>query len=228
MTGKNYIGQLYVACQQFAIVGVVVVLWSIPANTLRGDNLESNSPFIPDNFNARQQSNRPATTQPSSSVSDIEFRGVYSLGGKFQFSIYSKKSQRGEWVGLGDSGSSYQVTDFDEATNSIELTIDGKAENLFLRSPDNKPLPVQTASATPKITSAKQAAANRAAKAGNRRPVVRRRVIVPNRTASPSSQNPSQTPQSRRVPTARTPQNTKTQQDAEELLRELQKRKNPS
>ena len=214
-------------------VGTTALIIFVAASELclHGANLEDNSPFIPDNFNARQQAKKPTAKQPGSSALDFEFRGVYSLGGEYQFSIYNKKAQKGQWVSLGETGSSYQVTGFDEDSNSIELTIDGKTEEITLRAPDNKPIPVQTASATPKRSRAELAAANRAARAKQKRPVVRRRVIVPNRKVPAASQAQNQAkpvPQTPRFPANTQRRDYKPPRDAEELMKELQIRRSRS
>ncbi len=198
--------------------------------SLHGADLVDNSPFIPDNFNARQRAKKPTPKRPASAALEFEFRGVYSLGGEYQFSIYNKKQQKGEWVSLGETGSSFEVTGYDETSHSIQLSIDGKTEEITLRTPDNKPIPVQTT--RPGATKSRQelAAANRAARA-KKKPVVRRRVIVPNRKAPAASRANNQAkpaPQRPQFPGNTQRKNYKTPKEAEELLKELQNRRNRS
>ncbi len=196
-----------------------------------GANLVDNSPFIPDSFNARQQAKKPLPKKAASAVLEFEFRGVYSLGGEYQFSIYNKKSQKGEWVSLGESGSSFEVTSYDENSNSIQLNIDGKIEEMALRTPDNKPIPVQTARSGTTKSRKELAAANRAARAKKKKPVVRRRVIVPNRKAPAANQSKYQakpTHQRQQFPGNTQRKNYKTPKEAQDLLKELQNRRNRS
>lgn len=229
MTGSR-IEQLWGVCPQFTICILLVVLWAIPVVSIHGADLVENSPFIPDSFNARNRAKKPVSKQPASSALDIEFRGVYSLDGQYHFSIFNKKENKGEWVSLGEVGSTYQVTSFDEDSNSIQMSIDGKTEEITLRSPDNKPIPVQTTRTAPARSRQELAAANRAARA-KKKPVVRRRVIVPNRKAPAAGQNQNPAQPQRQGGQTRFPGNTqrsdyKTPKEAEELLKQLQARKN--
>lgn len=207
---------------------VAIVATSSPF--LGGADLVENSPFIPDSFNASQKSRKQVTKQPASSALDIEFRGVYSLDGQYHFSIFNKKQNKGEWVSLGETGSTYEVTGFDEDSNSIQLSIDGKTEEITLRAPDNKPIPVQTTATARTRTRQELAAANRAARA-KKKPVVRRRVIVPNRKVPAAGQTQTPAQPQRQGRQTRFPGNTqrsdyKTPKEAEELLKQLQARKN--
>ncbi len=210
----------------------LVIFMAASGSFLQGTDLVDNSPFIPDNFNARQKANKPQSNKPKTSGLEVEFRGVYSIDGEYHFSIYNKKDQKGEWVRLGETGATYEVTGYDEASNSIQLNIDGKNQEMTLRTPDNKPIPVQTANATPKKTRQELAAANRAARA-KKKPVVRRRVIVPNRKTTGANQSNNPTPAQPRRATPQFPNNRqrkdfKTPKQAEEILKELQNRKKQS
>ena len=222
---------LKVSIRHVVRMTALVAFIATSSPSMYGADLVDNSPFIPDNFNARQRAKKPTPKQPASAALEFEFRGVYSLGGEYQFSIYNKKLQKGEWVSLGETGSSYEVTGYDEASNSIQLSIDGKTEEITLRTPDNKPIPVQTASTGPAKSRQELAAANRAARAKKKKPVVRRRVIVPNRKAPAASQAKNQAkpaPQRSRFPANAQRRDSKTPKEAEELLKELQKRRSRS
>ena len=210
------------AVRTSALVAFIAVTGSFLQGA--GANLVDNSPFIPDNFKARQKAKKPPPKKPANTALEFEFRGVYSLGGEYQFSIYNKKEQKGEWVSLGETGSSFQVTGYDEASHSIQLNIDGKTEEIALRTPDNKPIPVQTMATGTAKTRQELAAANRAARAKKKKPVVRRRVIVPNRKAPAASQAKNR---AQAKPAAQR-KGYKRPQEAEELLKELQKRRNRS
>ena len=200
------------------------------ATHLVGSNLVDNSPFIPDGFSASKRSDKK-TQQNRKSVPtrDIELRGVYSINGEYHFNIYNKKDRKGEWMGLNDPSSAYRILRFDEDTSSIQITLDGETEELSLKEPDNKPLPVRTASiqapsgdrrnasraSTPTATRAQ----TRQETDTDRSPVVRRRVIVPNREGG-RNKNRSSNSRTQRPP-RRGP--AKPPQNAQDLINNLQR-----
>ena len=190
---------------------LLLLLLSLP---LTASNLVDNSPFIPEGFNASSSEKKTQSKQQNVATRNLEFRGVYSLDGEYHFNIYNKKDQMGEWVRLNDPGAEYRVLRFDEATTSVQLNLDGETEEIFLKERDNKPLPVQLATTG---NPANRNARNTGSRASNRRsgrqPVVRRRVIVPNRQSGNNSNvNRRQT---RSQKTRVTPQN------ADQLIKDL-------
>ena len=196
---------------------ILLFLLSLP---LTASNLVDNSPFIPEGFNASSGEKKTQSKQQSVATRDLEFRGVYSLGGEYHFNIYNKKDQMGEWVRLNDPGAEYRVLRFDEATTSVQLNLDGETEEIFLKERDNKPLPVQLATTgNPGNRNARNVAGGRNTgnRASNRRsgrqPVVRRRVMVPNREGGSNSNAASR--QTRSQKTRVTPEN------ADQLIKDL-------
>ncbi len=215
-------------CGHRFIAGLLLISGAVP---LAGSNLIDNSPFIPDGFNASKGSEKKKQqNRKSVATRDIELRGVYSINGEYHFNIYNKKAQKGEWMRLNDPSSTYRILRFDEDTSSIQINLDGETEELSLKEPDNKPLPVRTASTkAPRgnrrgATNASTATRtqSRQGTARNRSPVVRRRVIVPNREGGGNSGR-SSTSRNRSTP-RQAP--SKPPQNAQDLINNLQKNQN--
>lgn len=205
----------------FLVAGLLFCLAAVFPVSVYGNNLVENSPFIPNGFRAG-----PAPTEkprePNPVMREIEFRGVYAISGEYQFNIYNKRDQKGEWVGLNDPRSSYRILSFNEENNSIQLETDGEEEQLYLKAPDNKPLAVQTA---PDTTPAAPAAApsrpnnpritqrGSSSSGSDQKPVVRRRVVVPNRSRTSQSNTNTTQPS--------TTQRQQRQQNAQEIINQL-------
>jgi hypothetical protein len=202
---------------------VVVAALSIFGSSLSGSSLIENSPFIPEGFKANQRDTRKDTAKTDLAVRDIELRGIYSLDAEFYFNIFNKSAQKGDWVRLNDPNSSYRVIRFDEASNRIQINLDGKTEELYLRKPDNKPLPVKTAPAVAP-TSPNQARAANTNNARSRRgntPVVRRRVITPNRNRNARAPQRTQRTTGNQNQSKQQQNQQNAPRTGEELLRQL-------
>jgi len=109
--------------------------------------LAERSPFLPPGFtpprNAPTAANR-ATQGPSRDTRQLQFKGVYQLGGQYFFNIFDQRENKGSWVGLREGGADFLVTEFDESSGEIELDVDGIPLSLSLATPSDNPIPVQT------------------------------------------------------------------------------------
>ena len=153
-------------------------------------NLESNSPFLPHGYNKPKPTPPPkpvAQPQVNGPLSkEIEFRGVVQLQGNYEFSLFSKKDNRGYWIAENGSQEGIKVSNFDRDNMRITVTRNGRIEQLTLLSSTDKPLPVvrtrpTTAKApkTPKIPGLKSSTNK---KPSSSRSVPRRRVILPKKS----------------------------------------------
>ena len=172
-------------------------------------NLVENSPFIPDGFDTSKANQAvQKKNAPGVATRDLEFRGVYSLNGTYYFNIYNKKDQKGSWLSLEEGNDAYSVLEFAEESNSLSISIDGEVEELALKTPSDKPIPVQTKSRSSARTRQRSNVTRRSSgtsAARKRQPVVRRRVVVPTQRSARQSGNTK--------PSVPNPRNTETNEN---------------
>lgn len=108
---------------------VVSILTILAAATAAGASMESlreRSPFVP-----------PSTSQPAggevNALSSFELTGILSVGGKPQFSVRDTSTNRGFWLGLGETQDGLTVRSYDEASSSVVLEGRGARRNLVIR-----------------------------------------------------------------------------------------------
>jgi hypothetical protein len=86
--------------------------------------ISTDSPFIPKNGQAVAA---PAENTP------IELRGVMTAPDGVHFAIYEPATQKGNWVKLGEAGSTYVVRSYDEANTSVAVEYQGRLQTLTLK-----------------------------------------------------------------------------------------------
>jgi hypothetical protein len=116
---------------------------------------------------------------------EIEFRGVIQMGGAYQFSLFSKKDQRGYWIGENESQNGLSVRNFDANSTTVTISLSGRTERLTLMTSNDSPLPVATAAPkSPTLPVKPTLPPGLGGQSGNsgddaRRVIPRRRVILP-------------------------------------------------
>ena len=151
--------------------------------------LESNSPFLPPGYSRVKSPPKKPVNQPNSPLAkDLEFRGVVQLDGKYQFSLFKKSENQGYWILENSSENGIGVSDFDEDSMSLTVTLNGRSEQLSLMAASENPLPVVAASpsaptarnpSAPSTQSGLQVPNRTRNNSPQRRTIPRRRVIVP-------------------------------------------------
>lgn len=147
--------------------------------------LAENSPFLP--FGWRPPpSSRPAPPQPPEQPviqrRDLQFKGYYSLSGKFRFNVLDRKTQETEWLELnrpGDSG--MVVRSFDPNAQEITLTVDNRTERLSLHQAEATTQKLEGAppQATAKAPVASSGSVVVTSGSGSKPNIPKRRVILP-------------------------------------------------
>lgn len=107
---------------------------------LRAADLVGNSPFLPPDAGGQQAQQGPAVSE-----SDLEFRGMYSLGDRYYFNLYNKRENKGKWLTLDDEVEGLAVTSFDLQEDRISIRINGRNETLAMAKPSTGSLPVELA-----------------------------------------------------------------------------------
>lgn len=160
------------------------LLASIATLCSAASNLESNSPFLPPDYNTAKPAPPKAVPQANRPLAkELEFRGVVQMGGSYQFSLFSKKDNRGYWIPENGSENGIRVSNFELDSMQLTVTLNGRTERISLMNATDSPLPVAR---TPP-TSAKQPkqpkipGLNTSSKkpSSSSRVIPRRRVILP-------------------------------------------------
>ena len=203
---------------------LAVLLFGCACPWLPATSLIENSPFIPEGFKSKNQKSKINEGKPNLALRDIELRGIYSLDSDYYFNIFNKSAQKGQWVGLNDPSGAYRIVRYDESSDRIQINLEGKTEEMYLKKPDNKPIPVKTATAARQPASARGNSANTSRstqRQGN--PVVRRRVITPNRnrTGTQAPQRARPTPPTNRSNNSTDAAKRNSPSSAQDLLRQL-------
>ena len=76
---------------------------------------------------------KPLPVKQSDAEKQVEFRGYYILKGVPFFCVFNKKTGHAEWLGVSESSfDSYLVQQFDEKSEKLTLSFDGRSFDLFL------------------------------------------------------------------------------------------------
>jgi len=147
------------------------------------------SPFLPPDF---QPPGRPGQATPEKKGSgQLEFRGVYELGGIYHYNLYDAKEKKGYWVTeatAADKG--FDIVEFDPEKYSLVLMVDGEPTDLSLVETSNQPMQIQGMKST-------SPAVKRGTPTTQPSQRARRRVIRP--TSRPPAPPPAVTQQRRTV-----------------------------
>lgn len=154
------------------------------ASSLQAKSLESDSPFLPPGYSTEEAPKPPpVVAAPGQIAREIEFRGLIQMGGKYQFSIYDKKTQRSYWIRAGSNQEGIGVNNFNPADMSVNVTKSGRSERISLATANDRPMTVATVTnaATREATSIPGLPPNLQNKNESRRAIPRRRVILPSK-----------------------------------------------
>ncbi|WP_269523865.1 hypothetical protein [Coraliomargarita parva] len=169
---------------QAACLACGLALWAIPC--IADSNLTEKSPFLPEGYGqAKEEPVQPVTTDNGPISRDLEFRGVIQFGGEFQFSVFSKKSNKGYWLRENVSQDGISASRYDPKTKTITVVMNGRSERLTLLSATDSPLPISTSTTaskqeTPSRPNISPRNNNTSNNNERRRVIPRRRVILPN------------------------------------------------
>lgn len=172
-------------CRSSKLSALVLTFVLAFHSSLFADNqLVKKSPFLPPGYGEKEPEPPAPVVQPQGPISrEIEFRGIVQLGGKYQFSLYNKKEQKGYWLKENASEDGIAVNSFDANASTIVVLMNGRSERLTLMDATENPMPV--AQATPAAASIKSPLPPQLQNQRNnnpsnkRRTVPRRRVILP-------------------------------------------------
>lgn len=152
------------------------------------DSLAEKSPFLPPGHGEKPEEAPPPPVQTQGPISrEIEFRGFVKMNGVIQFSLTNKKLQKSYWLKEGEAEAGLTVSNYDPASSSIVVLMNGRSERLTMLSASDSPIPV--ALSKPQSPNDKRPQVlppqlrNNANNNADRRKVVpRRRVILPKKT----------------------------------------------
>ena len=149
---------------------------------LNANTLVKKNPFLPKDNEVKVVS-VPVPPTPGVVSKLIEFRGFYTLGNVTQFSIYNKRENKGYWISQNQSKDGISVSNFNNLTNDITVSMNGRSERLTLMNATSTPLPVvssynQSADQTT-LPSAQGNLGSKPVESTATRVVPRRRVILP-------------------------------------------------
>ncbi len=118
---------------------------ALDADDAAVDGLIKNSPFLPPNWKQSQQT--PAPPEPPAAprrdlTGELEFRGVFSMGGDTSFSIYDKTAQTSRWLRSADSTDKFTVERYHPSRQTLAIKVDGQIQELKLSTADDVPMPI--------------------------------------------------------------------------------------
>ena len=167
-----------------SLIALACLTVSAPLLSAGDSKLESNSPFLPPGYNTtKAEPPKPVTKANGPLSRDIEFRGIVQMNGIYEFSLFSKKENRGYWIPENGAENGISVRDFDLNAMRITVTLNGRAEQLTLMTATDSPLPVVASTAAKPAKPSRRPnipglnTANK--KPSSTRVILRRRVILP-------------------------------------------------
>lgn len=78
----------------------------------------------------------PSAANYSQRLSQLEFTGYMSLGGKKSVNIYDGANQRSYWIELDTSEQGLQISEFNEQTGSVMISLNGERRRVSLNNVD--------------------------------------------------------------------------------------------
>ena len=180
---SHYFQKLAKSAIKTSLIAVVYLSFSAALNA--GDSkLESNSPFLPADYNKQTEPPKPVQKVNGPLSRELEFRGIVQLNGVYEFSLFQKSENKGYWIPENGSENGIQVSNFNLDAMSITVTLNGRAEQLTLMAPTDSPLPVATSVAAkpknlPKRPNIPGLNTSNKTSTSTNRVIPRRRVILP-------------------------------------------------
>jgi hypothetical protein len=156
------------------------------------DSLEQANPFLPPGYGAEEPEPAAPPPQTNGPLSrELEFRGIVTLNGETQFSIFDRRASRSYWLRTNQVEDGLTVRGYDSGSQTITVSKGGRSERLSLKSATDAPLPVVASTTSPQTNNAnarplppglQNPNVNRGDNNDNnrRRVIPRRRVVLPN------------------------------------------------
>lgn len=123
-------------------VGIFLLFGLLPLSNIcfsEENSLVERSPFLPPGYNNKTKNEnvnvRPPPPPPPPIPPSVELRGIIEFGGKVQFSLFDKKTQKGSWYFLDESKDGYSIKNYDKINNSITIIYNGTEFNIDLKEP---------------------------------------------------------------------------------------------
>lgn len=131
-------------CRCWASVSLFVALASTGRGALES-NLVSQSPFLPPGWGKQTAPVKPVEEAPvvqGPLGRELEFRGIFEMGGVTQFSVFDKTTQKGQWITLNGGTDRFSIVRYNSDKDSIVIQAGGRSEELKLATADDKPIPI--------------------------------------------------------------------------------------
>lgn len=179
----------YPARPGFALAAGLFLLLAValPCSSVANPALSEKSPFLPPGYGVQEpEPAAPVVTNVQGPLSrELEFRGVVQIGASYQFSLFSKKDNKGYWISENETVAGLSARNYDPDSSTLVVTSRGRSERLTLMAATESPLPVAASPARPvNATTPNPPGINlpgrpNANDDSNRRVIPRRRVILP-------------------------------------------------
>lgn len=148
-------------------------------------SLVSNSPFLPPGF--QPPGGNATVAAPPPQASQLEYRGVYELGGQLHFNVFDKRTARGTWMRTGEASEGARVVDYDLDEDVVVIEYNGARLRLSLIETSTATLPVAGAPTGQPVQPAVQPGGPQDQQVRTSIPV-RRRIIRPGTNATTTSE----------------------------------------
>lgn len=148
-------------------------------------SLVNNSPFLPPGF--QPPGGATATAAPPPQAAQLEYRGVYELGGQLHFNVFDKRTARGTWMRTGEENEGARVVDYDLDEDVVVVEYNGARMRLSLIETSTTPIPVMGAPTSQPAQAALQQPGQQDQQVRTSIPV-RRRIIRPGSNATTTSE----------------------------------------
>ncbi|MFP4281353.1 MAG: hypothetical protein ACLFU2_01880 [Opitutales bacterium] len=156
--------------------------WGLLAPVLVFGSLEDRSPFLPPGYGTPQAPPPSAVPAATMAVGNLRFKGVFAVNGELRFNIFDQGTGRGQWVRLAEVvDGAYHVAAYDEATRTVQLSLNGTVSRLEMAKPSDAPVAVASLNPPVPPSPPRIQPSNTPSRPEANRPVVRRRTVVPPR-----------------------------------------------
>lgn len=132
-------------CLTGILVASIAPYAGAESNGTAESGLVNNSPFLPPGWSQRnrpQPSPEPPPAPRRDLTQELEFRGVFTMGGETSFSVYDKSAQTSRWLRASDSTEKFTVERYNPSTRTLSIRVDGQIQELNLSTADDAPMPI--------------------------------------------------------------------------------------
>ena len=167
------------------LAGAFVLFLAPGLNAQRKRDLVDDSPFLPPGYQQKIAAEKKKTAAPPKPPprlqQNLELRGMVRLGGVWRFSIFDKRTSKGQWIALkARTDSGLTVLKFNDKENTVEVEEGGHTETLTMRDPSGTPVPIAHLKAARKSTPPKpKPTAKKPTPPKPNTPIPRRRIVTP-------------------------------------------------